>query len=65
MNERDVAMIVLGGWFLGSAYWSVVCAWVAEEKERSVMAWAALGFVLWLGAFLPLAVAPDLTEYEN
>ncbi len=64
MDGYDIAMIVLAGWFLGSSYWCLVCAWVAVEKERNAYAWGVLGFVLWLGAFLPLAVAPDLTEYD-
>ena len=65
MDERDWAFLILACWFFVSSYWCLACAWVAGEKERSVPAWAALGFALWFAAFLPLAVAPDLTEYAD
>lgn len=65
MTDREWAGLIVTAWLIGSAYWSLVCLWVAQEKERSQAAWAALGFILWFLAFLPLAVAPDLTAYEE
>ncbi len=62
---RALALFGLAVWFAGSVYWWAVCWWVAKEKDRNVTAWAALGFFLWIGAYLPLAAAPDLTEYET
>lgn len=62
---RTLILLGLTAWFIGSVYWSAVCWWVAREKDRNVTTWAALGFLLWIGAYLPLAAAPDLTEYET
>ena len=56
---------------LSAAYWMVACEYVAYEKDRRVYVWAILGFFGGLSivggplVFLPLAVVPDLTEYES
>ena len=63
--SRTLAALVLGFWLVGSAYWALVCGWVAREKDRNVRVWAAFGFLIWLFAFLPIAAVPDLSEYET
>lgn len=56
---------------VSALYWMVICEYVAREKDRRKNAWAMLGFLgglLIVGGplvFLPLAVVPDLTEYES
>lgn len=65
MTEQQAVALVFCAWLLGSTYWAMTCGWVAAEKSRSGPKWAAMGFLLWMLAFLPLAVAPDLSEYDG
>ena len=62
-TRPGLTLIVLAVLLAWPAYWAIVCAFVAREKERDVWGWAGLGFVFGPLAFLPLAVVPDLTEY--
>lgn len=64
MSENQVFGLIVAGWLAASAYWFVVCGWVAAEKSRHQWGWAIAGFLIWFGAFLPLLAAPDLSEYE-
>src|SRR5262249_42583140 len=46
------------------AYWAWACWFVATEKARNP-GWGWAGFFVGPFAFIPLAAAPDLTEYED
>ena len=71
ISGKVLAFAPLAVMWLSAAYWMVVCEYVATEKHRRKNAWAILGFFGGLSivggplAFLPLAVVPDLTEYES
>lgn len=54
-------LAVVGAWI---GYWTWACWFVAYEKDRNATAWAIAGAVIGPFAFLPLAVVPDLTEYD-
>lgn len=60
-----VAVLVLTAPFAWAAYWCWACWFVAREKERNVRRWAIGGLLAGPFAFLPLAFAPDLTEYDE
>ena len=68
---RLLALGLLAAPVISALYWMLVCEYVAREKDRRKNTWAVLGFfggLLIVGGplvFLPLAVVPDLTEYES
>lgn len=58
------ALLVAGplGWVL---YWAWACHFLAVEKERTEVGWMVARIFLGPLAFLPLAFAPDLSEYDE
>lgn len=44
--------------------WGGFCAWLADEKGRSFLAWFMLGFFFSLVALLALGFAPILTREQ-
>ena len=42
-----------------------VCAWVADQKGRNPIAWAAWGFFFGIFALLVLAIVPSLKETDD
>lgn len=52
-------------WMAGRITACILTAWVAQWKQRSVIAWAGLAFVFSVIVVLPLLVMPRLEEEEE
>ncbi len=61
--DQLLAVLVIGSPMAWVLYWA--CGFLAREKERNEWSWTIAGFILGPFAFLPLAFAPDLTEYDE
>lgn len=70
MDTYDLASalvfaLLMAGLLSWVLYWAWACHFLAVEKERTEVGWMVAGIFLGPLAFLPLAFAPDLTEYDE